>query len=371
MEDKELWLDDDYTDNRSDEEKESSEYRKALESVRKIPNKRLERDYLAIDGGKNGKAELLSDKEVRELTSACTGSISKMLEYSVLYDRDTLTGMAAKYISMKESYAKRSLGDEITLGMLRLIASVARHYPTAPFEDAMSYGLEGLAHALNSFEPDKGCSFSSYAYWWIKRDIMRWSYREHYAVKIPEDVNMEVARFNKAVSDAQAAGKIDFESAFPGEIAEAIGWSADKVSAMLQVRQFQTMVSLDAPTNEDNERGDSMIDRYESIADNAETPEQKVEREELYKLILRDYREYKISDEEMYILQQHGDFPINEAGDMVPQPKKYREIAIELGKSEALPRQAARRAFIKMQKIPIVKDWHYTTAENKVQTVAR
>jgi len=59
---------------------------------------------------------------------------------------------------------------------LRLVITVARqtvksHRSEINFQDACQEGILGLQRACEKFDPTKGFRFSTYAIWWIKRDV--------------------------------------------------------------------------------------------------------------------------------------------------------------------------------------------------------
>lgn len=76
-----------------------------------------------------------------------------------------------------EKRAEKRAIERMIKGNLRLVVKVAKsfHYRTErtylKMEDLLQEGCIGLHRAAERFDPEVGCKFSTYAYWWIRERI--------------------------------------------------------------------------------------------------------------------------------------------------------------------------------------------------------
>jgi RNA polymerase primary sigma factor len=101
----------------------------------------------------------------------------------------------------------RSARDELVVGGLRLVVSVARRYPTTPalgLEDLVGYGVPGLIAAIDRFDftltgpGGRPVRFTSFAVPRIRGAISRAYYTYARTIRLPENVQVDARRIREA-----------------------------------------------------------------------------------------------------------------------------------------------------------------------------
>lgn len=165
-----------------------------------------------------------------------------------------------------------------------------------PLEDLVQEGALGLVRAIRSFDPSKGCRFSTHATNWVRRDVGRFGRTKSDVVHVPEHV-FEAARLaRKAVSEFEAAHG---REPSPGEFEAVVGMTKARAEEAFQAVQKSS--SLHAPVGDEggSEMGDLIEDQ------NAPAPSDEMERAEAEAVLSKALRGLS-SEERMMLALKFG-----------------------------------------------------------------
>lgn len=94
---------------------------------------------------------------------------------------------------------KKNLFNELVLGNLRFVISVAKMYQNQGLDlvDLISEGNIGLIKAAEKFNPTSGLKFISYAVWWVKQSIMASLNENARTIRIPSNLVQEAQKIKR------------------------------------------------------------------------------------------------------------------------------------------------------------------------------
>lgn len=146
-------------------------------------------------------------------------------------------------------------GDEEALHQLvnanlRFVVSIAKHYrhPGMSLLDLINEGNLGLFKAAQTFDPDRGVRFATYASWWIRQGILAAIMDKAEVVRIPQSRTKKMRKLLKKINEIQNEnGKLT-----DGEASRKTGASLEELN---ELRQFaQGYLSLDTSYLGEKER---------------------------------------------------------------------------------------------------------------------
>jgi RNA polymerase primary sigma factor len=255
---------------------------------------------------------------------------------------------------------------------LRLVVKLARQYRFSRFSlsDLVQEGNLGLLEAVEKFDPDKGCRFSTYACWWIRQAITRAIANKGRTIRLPVHINELLQKYHRLnnqvrantgcdasiIEAANALMPVDIEVARKkaGRSVKGKRLSADdpRVTSMVRrmeakaqgrleeiLRMAHQPVSLELPMGEDSES--SLKDLLPGT--DLETPD--LDRESLAWLLSH------LSEKERLLLALRYGFDGGEG-------KTFAELAEIFGISRESVRQKEMRALSKLRELALKARWN-------------
>lgn len=175
--------------------------------------------------------------------------------------------------------------DRMVVANLRLatdyVLKQCRHIISSGFsaEDLISEAVSGLTVAAQRFDPSKGYKFSTYAYWWIRQGVTRWTETKGKLIRTPADhaQRLRDARYAR-IKLSQELGR----QPAVGEIAEEIGITVERLESLMITSYKPT--SLDLIVCEDGTLLDTKFSTPNDDADDMDPERMELAWRRLYRL---------------------------------------------------------------------------------------
>lgn len=260
-----------------------------------------------------------------------------------LLDEEEETELARRVQAGDEEARKKMIESN-----LRLVVHLAKHYQNRglPIEDLIEEGNLGLIRAVERFDPDFNCRFSTYAVWWIRQYMSRSLISQSKIIRLPVHVVDEVNTYLKGKQ--KFVREFGREPSFE-EVADFI--DHDFSSFTPTMARLNSMVPLSAggPGNGGGRDDDNGMISLEHLADEkSDSPLDILDRDLRLKIILRWLDELN-PKERLVITKRFGLYG--------EDPQTLEKIGRQLNLTRERIRQLEKSALNRLKKIVVSCDY--------------
>jgi len=116
-----------------------------------------------------------------------------------------LTADEEKQLARRIKKGDQEARDRMIRANLRLVVNIAKNYVYKGLSllDLIEEGNLGLMRAVEGFNPDAGCRFSTYATWWIRQAIRRALTNKVKTIRIPAYMVEMISKWKSKYSELE------------------------------------------------------------------------------------------------------------------------------------------------------------------------
>lgn len=131
--------------------------------------------------------------------------------YKQISQRRLLTSQEERELGRRVQEGDGLARQRLAEANLRLVVKIARQFRFSKFSlsDLVQEGNLGLLEAVEKFDPDKGCRFSTYACWWIRQAITRAIANKGRTIRLPVHINELLQKYHRLNNQVRASTGAD------------------------------------------------------------------------------------------------------------------------------------------------------------------
>lgn len=163
-----------------------------------------------------------------------------------------LTAKEEIELGRKVQRGDRKASEKLMKSSLRLVVTMARRYVHCGMSllDLIEEGNIGLMRAVERFDPEAGCRFSTYATWWIRQAITRALSNSSRTIRIPAHIVEKVSQFRRKSQELYS--RIGREPSVE-EMAKAMELSTEETVRLFELAQDTRALDIVTDTVDDEE----------------------------------------------------------------------------------------------------------------------
>jgi RNA polymerase sigma-B factor len=168
-----------------------------------------------------------------------TASVSCLLRYRRWGDLDAREELVERFLPLARDLARRYT------------------YTNEPFDDLLQVASLGLVKAIDSFDPERGAKFTTFAAPTILGELKRHFRDKGWALHLPRDLQDRALALGR---ETEALSKRLGRSPKVREVAAALGCSVEQTLEALEAGAGYRAVSLDTPTAKYDDEAAALVD---------------------------------------------------------------------------------------------------------------
>ena len=210
-------------------------------------------------------------------------------------DKPLLTKEEEKSLFTRMNHGDLEAKKIIIESNLRLVVSIAKRYKGLglEFSDLIQEGNIGLIEAVERFDVTKNNKFSTYATWWIRREVSRSIKLQGKTIRLPVNLCEQISNYYKA--NKELTDKLKRNPTIE-ELAAKLNTSVAEINRLIQYDE--DIASLNTPVSEDK------CTNLEDLIEEKDKDMESIFLDTERKLLIENlFRECQLNEREIMILK--------------------------------------------------------------------